>query len=75
MKTSTIPEVHDILKAFNLIKEGFCCPIDEGFVEPRVTYVSTVEIYCTSCSWRQELGVQASQNIIKIAEKVTSATP
>jgi hypothetical protein len=41
--------------------------MDDGQLEPRVTYVTSIEIYCLSCSWKQELGNNAADNLIRLA--------
>jgi hypothetical protein len=48
--------------------------MDEGQLEPRVTYEDDVEIYCLSCSWKQTLGLDAVHNLVNLAD-VTSVTP
>lgn len=50
------------------MKSTLACPLDDGLLEPRVTYdTDDVEIYCLSCSWTQVLGENAIDNLENLA--------
>lgn len=61
----------ELLYSFNQIKDQLSCPIDEGFLEPRLIDGDMVQIYCLSCSWKQILGLHAAEKIRDMRHTLT----
>jgi hypothetical protein len=63
----------ELIHHFNTIKGNLSCPIDEGFLEPRLADDDQVVIYCCSCSYKQILGTYAAEKIRDLSHTLTSS--